>query len=75
MDKVSVILPTRNNEDHISDLLDSIFSQNYEGEIEVLVMDSSDDKTPETAETYSHNHNVRVVRVEPEDYNLSLIHI
>lgn len=66
---MSVILPTRNNEDHIADLLDSIFSQIYEGETEVLVMDSSDDRTPEIAETYSHNHNVRVVRVEPDDYN------
>ena len=66
---MSVILPTRNNEDHIADLLDSIFSQIYEGETEVLVMDSSDDRTPEIAETYSQNHNVRVVRVEPEDYN------
>lgn len=69
MENVSIILPTRNNEDHIANLLDSIFSQNYEGEIEVLVMDSSDDKTPEVAEKYSNNHNVRVVRVEPEDYN------
>ena len=69
MENVSIILPTRNNEDHIADLLDSIFSQSYEGEIEVLIIDSSEDKTPEIAETYSHNHNVRVVRVEPEDYN------
>lgn len=42
MENVSVILPTRNNEDHIADLLDSVFSQSFEGEIEVLVMDSSD---------------------------------
>lgn len=69
MENVSIILPTRNNEDHIAVLLDSVFSQSFEGEIEVLVMDSSDDKTPEIAEMYSQNHNVRVVRVEPEDYN------
>ena len=69
MENVSIILPTRNNEDHIANLLDSIFSQKYEGEVEVLVMDSSDDKTPEIAEKYSINHNVRVVRVEPKDYN------
>lgn len=69
MENVSVVLPTRNNEDHIADLLDSIFSQSFKGEIEVLVMDSSDDRTPEIAEMCSQNHNVRVVRVEPEDYN------
>ena len=57
MENVSVILPTRNNEDHIADLLDSIFSQSFEGEVEVLVMDSSDDRTPEIAEMYSQNHN------------------
>ena len=66
---MSIILPTRNNEDHIADLLDSIFSQSYDGEIEVLVMDSSDDRTPEITETYSQSHNVRVVHIEPEDYN------
>ena len=69
MKSVSVILPTRNNEDHIADLLDSIFSQSFDGEIEVLVMDSSDDKTPEIAKRYSRDYNLRVVRVEPEDYN------
>jgi rhamnosyltransferase len=69
MENVSVVLPTRNNENHIADLLDSIFSQSFEGEIEVLVMDSSDDRTPEIAEMYSQNHDVRIVRVEPEDYN------
>ena len=69
MENVSIILPTRNNEDHIAYLLDSIFSQSFEGEIKVLVMDSSDDKTPEIAERYSQNHNVGVVRVEPEYYN------
>ena len=69
MYRVSVILPTRNNEDHIGGLLDSIFSQTLKGEFEVLVMDSSDDRTPDIAEMYSQNHNLRVVRVEPEDYN------
>ncbi len=69
MSDVSVVLPTRNNEDHLALLLDSIFSQNYEGGVEVLVMDSSDDRTPEIAESYSEEHAVRVVRVEPEDYN------
>lgn len=66
---VSIILPTRNNEDHIEELLGSIFSQAFDGDIEVLIMDSSDDRTPQVAERYSKENSLRVVRVEPEDYN------
>jgi len=69
MVSVSIILPTRNNEDHIGTLLSSIFSQNFEGKIDVLIMDSSDDRTPEIAKAFSKDYDVRVVRVEPEDYN------
>jgi len=65
MPKASFILPTRNVENNIGKLLESIFSQNYDGEIEVLVMDSSTDRTPEIAKNYP----VELVRVEPEDYN------
>jgi rhamnosyltransferase len=64
-EKVSFVLPTRNVDGNISSLLGSIFSQNYSGEIEVLIMDSSDDKTPEIARQFP----VRFVRVEPDDYN------
>ena len=66
---VSVILPTRNNEDCIGSLLSSIFSQNFEGEIEVLVMDSSNDQTPQIVSKYSRIYNIRMVHVRPEDYN------
>jgi rhamnosyltransferase len=69
MNNVSVILPTRNNETCIGDLLSSIFSQNFNGKIEVLIMDSSEDRTPEIATKYSKTKNLRIVRVEPEDYN------
>jgi rhamnosyltransferase len=51
------------------DLLASIFSQSFEGGIEVLMMDSSDDGPPEIADMFSRNRSVRIVRVEPEDYN------
>ena len=63
--KVSFILPTRNVEKTISSLLDSIFSQEYDGEIEVLIMDSSDDRTAEIAKGFP----VEFIWVEPEDYN------
>jgi len=65
MPKVSFILPTRNVEWNIRPLLESILSQEYDGNIEVLIMDSSDDGTPEIAKEFP----VKIVRVEPEDYN------
>lgn len=60
MERVSVVLPTRNSEDYMAGLLYSVFSQSFEGEIEVLVMDSSDDKIPDIVEMYFQNYNVRV---------------
>lgn len=65
MSKASFILPTRNVEKYIGPLLEAIFSQEYNGQIEVLIMDSSDDRTPEIA----RQSPIRFVRVEPEDYN------
>lgn len=65
MPTASFILPTRNVEKNIRNLLESIFSQDIEYEIEVLIMDSSDDETPEIVREYP----VKLVRVEPEDYN------
>ena len=65
MQKVSFILPTRNVEKYIGSLLETIFSQEYDGDIEVLIMDSSDDSTPEIVKEFP----VKFVRVEPEDYN------
>ena len=65
MQKLSVVLPTRNEEKSIGPLLQSIFGQEYDGEIQVLIMDSSDDRTVEIARTFP----VEIVRVEPENYN------
>ena len=69
MSKISIILPTRNNEDHIGTLISSIFNQQVEGEIEVLMLDSSDDRTPQIASEYSSEGNVNIIRVEPAEYN------
>jgi len=63
--KVSFILPTKNVPRTIGPLLEAIYSQEYDGEIEVLIMDSSDDATPDIARRFP----VRLVRVEPSDYN------
>lgn len=69
MGSISIILPTRNNENHIGDLLTSIFSQRVEEDLELLILDSSDDSTPQIASKFSKKGDLRIVRVEPEDYN------
>ncbi len=53
--KVSVVIPSRNEEDFILRCLDSVYNSDYPSElIEVLVCDGkSDDKTPALVEEYS----------------------
>ena len=63
--KCSFILPTMNVEQYIGPLLEAVYSQDYDGDIEVLIMDSSNDRTPEIAKTFP----VILTRIEPEDYN------
>ena len=65
MTKVSVILPTKNVEDNIGDLLSSIYHQDFSGEIETIILDSSNDKTPEIAKDFP----VEFIRVEEDNYN------
>lgn len=64
--KCSFILPTRNVAESIGPLLKSIFSQEYDGEIEVLIQDSSDDnKTPAIVKQFP----VKYIWVNPATYN------
>lgn len=65
MTKVSVILPTKNVESNIGDLLHSIYRQDFSGALDVIILDSSDDKTPEISKSFP----VEFTRVEEEDYN------
>lgn len=52
MSDISIVLPTRNNEDHLGDLLTSIFSQQVDVDLEVLIFDSSGDRTPQIASVF-----------------------
>jgi rhamnosyltransferase len=63
--KVSFVLPTRNVAKFIGPLLEAIYSQKYDGDIEVLIMDSSDDQTPEIVRKFP----VKFVEVKADDYN------
>ena len=54
---VAIIIPCRNEEKFIAQNLDSILSQDYEGDIEVLVVDGqSTDKTREVVQHYCDNY-------------------
>jgi glycosyltransferase involved in cell wall biosynthesis len=53
--KISILVPARNEEQNLPRLLDSILSQDYEN-FEVLIYDDqSTDKTPEIVQEYSQN--------------------
>ncbi len=66
MTKVSLILPTKNVENNIEDLLSSAYHQDFLGEIETIILDSSNVKTPEIAKRFP----VEFIRVEEDNYNL-----
>jgi len=58
---VSIIIPCRNEEKYISKNIDSILAQNYNGELEVLVVDGmSTDKTRQIVKDYN-NPKVRLI--------------
>jgi len=61
----SVILPTKNVQDNIAGLLASVYHQEFDGEIETIILDSSTDATAEIAQQFP----VRFINVSASDYN------
>lgn len=70
--KISVIIPTLNEEKYISKCLDSILEQSYPGELEIIVSDgSSTDKTIEIINGYCNTHqNIKLIN-NPNKYQAS----
>ncbi len=66
--KFSIIIPTLNEENYISDCIDSILKQTYEPElIEIVIVDgNSCDKTLEIVNSYKKEHSQIVVLNNPE---------
>ncbi|MBD3638453.1 MAG: glycosyltransferase family 2 protein [Crocinitomicaceae bacterium] len=59
--KVSIVIPCKNEEAYIQKNIDSILSQNYSGEIEVLVVDGmSTDRTVEIVQDYNDD-NIKLI--------------
>ena len=61
---VSIIIPTRNEEKYIGQLLDSLVKQNYpKNKIEVLIFDGmSNDKTTEIVRKYKRKLNIKIFK-------------
>jgi len=63
---VSVIILTKNAGEGFATLLQQLFSQNFDGDYEIIVIDSgSTDGTPEIAENFP----VKLVRIKPEEFH------
>ena len=69
--KVSVILPARNEEDYISECLETLTAQNYKNFEIIAIDDSSEDKTGEIIEKFSKKDS-RIIHVrareKPQDW-------
>lgn len=63
---VSIVIPSRNEESHIRNCLDSIFVQSTDLTFEVLVIDSG--STDSTREIVRQNKNVKLVCITPEEF-------
>lgn len=59
---ISIIVPSYNSEKTIEDLLLSLLNQTYKGEYEIIVVDSSNDRTPEIVSKFP----VKLLRSEPK---------
>lgn len=63
--EVSIIIPTKNGEKTIAKCLESVFSQKFEGDFEVIVIDSgSTDGTLEIVKRYP----ARLVKIQPNEF-------
>ncbi len=65
MDGVSVIIITKNEEKNIAECLKSLQEMEYENNCEILVCDSSSDKTPEIVHNFP---NAKLIYVEKSGY-------
>lgn len=61
--KISIVIPTLNEEKHIANLLKSLRNQTYKGQIEIIVADgNSEDKTREIAKEYADKVIIETIR-------------
>lgn len=68
--RVSVIVPARNEEDYISECLDSLIKQDYPNFEVILIDDSSEDRTWEIMQKYTAKYNglIKSLRAGPRPH-------
>lgn len=68
--RVSVIVPARNEEDYISECLDSLIKQDYPNFEIILIDDSSEDRTWEIMQKYTAKYNglIKSLRAGPRPH-------
>jgi cellulose synthase/poly-beta-1,6-N-acetylglucosamine synthase-like glycosyltransferase len=59
---ISIVIPSYNSERTIAKTLKSLLNQDYEGKYEIIVVDSSTDKTPEIVSKFP----VKLIRQKPK---------
>jgi len=73
INKISVIIAARNEEEHLSDLFKSLIHQNYPTEnYEIIIVDDrSSDKTSEIVKQFQcENSNIKLLKIENESKQL-----
>lgn len=70
---VSVVIYTRDNSEQLQSLLNSVFSQNFPSEFEVIVVnDGSSEDTRDVVKAFSQFHrNLKITFIPPQAHNLS----
>src|SRR5687767_256133 len=69
---LSIIIPARNEEERIGEVLQNILEQSYERFEVIVVDDHSADNTAEVVSRYAHYENVRLVPNHGEGKKLAL---
>ena len=65
-DKISIIIPARNEEKYIAKCLDSLLKQDYPSFEIIVINDSSEDGTWNVIEKYAHNYKESIMAVNAD---------
>ena len=66
-EKITIVVPCKNEENYIHHLLDSLISQNI-GDTRVIIADCSTDNTREVIKTYNTQLNVEIIDGGPVSF-------
>lgn len=73
--KITILVPTYNDEKYIRSSLESVFGQSYENWELLLIDDGSSDKTPEIVEAFAGDRRIRYIHLEENIGQLNALFI